>query len=220
MPYLTLSKCSRRMKFNVFISYHKAFFFLFTQRKQNMKVIRVTDSTVKGYHVFKVTPHPAIPMFVKKDEGNSYDPNAMVVKVPDLKEIPAELHDVVTKEAKGKKEKQTVRDTAGMIVGRVPANLCGLFRKLLQDGDIREVTCVSVDKPMQSKIPSSHQSFKRNTNGHDRCGGGALIPCTYRLKCFDESSQRVVQFMTEKILSFKGSEKVVLLEEKPFSCPF
>ena len=34
-----------------------------------------------------------------------------------------------------------------------PANVCALFHKLLQDGDVREITCVSVDKPMQSKTP-------------------------------------------------------------------
>lgn len=185
-----------------------------------MKVIHVTDSTIKGYHIFKVTPYPTIQMLVEKDEGNSYDPHAMVIKVPDLKNIPVELHDRVTKEAKGKTSKQTVRDTAGMTVGRVPANVCALFHKLLQNGDVRKITCVSVDKPMQSKTPSFRQSFKRNTKGYDRCGGGAVIPCTYYLTCFDESAQRVFKFMSENISSFKGSEKVVMLDEKSFSCPF
>ena len=118
-----------------------------------MKVIHVTDSTIKGYHIFKVTPFPTIQMLVEKGEGNSYDPHAMVIKVPDLKNIPIELHDRVIKEAKCKTSKQTVRDTAGRTVGRVPANVCALFHKLLQDGDVREITCVSVDKPMQSKTP-------------------------------------------------------------------
>ena len=164
-----------------------------------MKVIHVTDSSIKGYHIFKVTPYQTIKMLVEKDKENSYDPHAMVIKVPDLKNIPVELHDRVTKEAKGKTSKQTVRDTTGMTVGRVPANVCALFHKLLEDGDVREITCVSVDKPMQSKTPSFRQSFKWNTKGYDRCGGGAFIPCTYYLTCFDESAQRVFKFMSENI---------------------
>ena len=101
-----------------------------------------------------------------------------------------------------------------------PANVCALFHKLLQDGDVREITCVSVDKPMQSKTPFFCQSFKRNTKGYDRCGGGAVIPYTYYLTCFDESAQRVLKFILENISSFKGSEKVVMLDEKSFSCLF
>ena len=38
-----------------------------------MKVIHLTDSTIKGYHIFKLTPFPTIQMLVEKEEGNSYD---------------------------------------------------------------------------------------------------------------------------------------------------
>lgn len=49
-----------------------------------------------------------------------------------LKDIPTDLHTVITREDSA----VTVKDIAGKTVGRVPANVCKIFRKVLQDGAI------------------------------------------------------------------------------------
>ena len=43
---------------------------------------------------------------------------------------------------------------------------------------------------MNSKKPDSRRSFKRN-HGKKRRGGGAIIPCSYYLKCTDENYNRI-----------------------------
>ena len=49
-----------------------------------------------------------------------HDPNAMVIRMPKINDIPQEFHENVTKEAHGKNEEQRVKDIANLIVGRVP----------------------------------------------------------------------------------------------------
>ena len=66
--------------------------------------------SVKGYHYFKVKPNPGEVMQVRREFNNPVDPNAMSV----LRE-------------------------GGEQVGRVPANLCGAFRQLLEIGYTRKI---------------------------------------------------------------------------------
>ena len=71
---------------------------------------------VKGYHYFKVKPNPGEVMQVRREYNNPLDPNAMSV----LRE-------------------------GGEQVGRVPANLCGAFRQLLEIGpSCTTCTCVNL----------------------------------------------------------------------------
>ena len=63
--------------------------------------IFVSDSCIKGYHIYKIKPELNVQLSVVKEEGNKFDENAMIVCNTDDK-----------------------------IVGRVPANLCKLFRQL------------------------------------------------------------------------------------------
>ena len=71
-----------------------------------MNTIEISWS-VKGYHYFKVKPNPGEVMQVRREYHNPVDPNAMSV----LRE-------------------------GGEQVGRVPANLCGAFRQLLEIGHL------------------------------------------------------------------------------------
>ena len=175
-----------------------------------MKLVNVTESNIKGYHVYKVRPHPDIKMVVEKDIHNSYDPYAMLVTMPQLKDITSELHKSITKASKGKEKEQTVEQIAGKHVGRVPANVCKLFNKLLLDGDVKEITCRSVEKPTLSRIPAPEQSFKRKPKGIDRRGGGAVIPRYYTLSCYESSYKKVIEYLNEALSScfFQGTEKV------------
>ena len=59
---------------------------------------------------------------------NQYDPNAHTVWMPQLETIPVSLRTEVTRPEKKGSSKQTVQDTAGKMVGRVPANLGKLFK--------------------------------------------------------------------------------------------
>ena len=100
-----------------------------------MEEITISQSHIKGYHIFKITPHKEIKLQVLKEVNNKKDPNAMPVKMPGLEEIPVNLHDDITWPKKKSHEKnQTVKEIARKDVGWVPANLCGVFRDLLKSG--------------------------------------------------------------------------------------
>jgi len=71
------------------------------------------------------------------------------------------LLDVVVREAKGKVEEQTLRTNAGKAIGYVPANLCGVFRNLLDHALIKEIKCISLQDPTISRRPPVGQSFKK-----------------------------------------------------------
>ena len=96
------------------------------EKKLTLKIV----SEIKGYHVFHVRPTSEIPLLIIPEDGNKFDPNAMLVKVPDM--VPPSMHSIITRPAlkKGSKD-QTVKDILGKTVGRVPANLCQTFRSIL-----------------------------------------------------------------------------------------
>lgn len=189
-----------------------------------MKDLTIIKSNIKGYHHFKVRPHEDIEMDVELDVDNSYDPSAMSVSMPKLDCIPLYLHEVVTREERGRDKEQRVRDTAGRQVGRVPANLCKLFRKLLKNGEVIRVVCHSKSLPCLSEVPESQQKYRRNHFGKDkdRRGGGAVIPCCYVLKCRDQSYNKVKEFMHAALKrgDFQSTEEVLLENEPSHSCPF
>ena len=88
-----------------------------------MEEITISQSHIKGYHIFKITPHKAIKLQVLKEVNNKKDPNSILVKIPGLEEIPVNLHDDITRPKKKSNEKnQTVKEIAGKDVGRVSAN--------------------------------------------------------------------------------------------------
>ena len=133
-----------------------------------MRTVSIIKSNIKGYHSFKIRPHSAIEMDVVLEEGNSYDPFAMAVKMPMLHDIHPQLHEEVTRAEKGKDKMQCMRDIAEKQVGRVPANLCKLFRNVLSDRDVKRITCCSVDVPHLSEVPPAQQAYRRNMKGKDR----------------------------------------------------
>ena len=61
--------------------------------------------SIKGYHIFRVRPHPDIELKVVPEPNNPYDHNAMKVKLPSLVETPAHLH-----------SDQSVRRNEGMVI--------------------------------------------------------------------------------------------------------
>ena len=107
-----------------------------------MKIVKIENSHIKGYHIFRVRPHPEIIMLVTPEANNPKDETAMQITMPKLDEIPTAFHDVVTRPRPRKKERETdqhVRDIAGRMVGRVPANLCRIFRGFLRNGFVEKI---------------------------------------------------------------------------------
>ena len=172
-----------------------------------MKEIKISNSSIKGYHVFKTRPHPEIPMFIERDFHNKYDPFALIVKMPVLESIPTRLHEVILRPAKGRENCQKVKDNAGKIVGRVPANVCKILTKLLQERKIEKIQCLAVGTPTLSKTTDPQRSFKRYPKASkDREGGGAVIPCEYKLSCYESSYNSVLECLN----NMDGPEKVEL----------
>ena len=61
-----------------------------------MEKISISQNHIKGYHIFKITPHKEIKLQVLKEVNNKKDPNAMPVKMSGLEESPVNLHDDIT----------------------------------------------------------------------------------------------------------------------------
>ena len=99
------------------------------------------NSTITGIHRTKVGAHPDIPLIVEDDNSiPSIDPNCMLVRFPDLEDLPVHLHKAVTYPKNPEHKRfvdQLVEDVVGQKVGNVPANICGLFRRLKRNGLVR-----------------------------------------------------------------------------------
>ena len=92
-----------------------------------MNTIEISWS-VKGYHYFTVIPNPGEVMQIRREYKNPVDPNAMSV----LRE-------------------------GGEQVGRVPANVCGAFRQLLEIGYTRKIICIYTGSIGHCQNPHVHQ---------------------------------------------------------------
>ena len=105
----------------------------------------VLHSVITGIHRTKVSAHRDERLMVEDDDTIPHiDPQCMLVKVPLLEDIPPELHSAIAypksrNPRDPRKCDQLVRETAGRKVGNVPSNLCGLFRKLKRDGQVKEI---------------------------------------------------------------------------------
>ena len=91
-----------------------------------MKLI-LKNSAIKGYHIFKITQLIEMTMIVEREEENEFDLYAMVIKIPEIDHIPREDRNKITRE---KEPQQRLKDIAGKVVGRVPANLGKLFSRM------------------------------------------------------------------------------------------
>ena len=107
-------------------------------------------------------PHTAIEMLLEKGEDNSYDVNAMVIKMPDLIQIDQQYLDITVRPCKRKEPEQKVKDNAGKVIVRVPANICKIFKELITSNQVRKIMYMSTDNPNISTLPPSQQSLRKN----------------------------------------------------------
>ena len=165
--------------------------------------------SIKGHHFFKVRPHEEIPLMVVPEEGNKFDEHAMMVMMP--KDVPEVMLDAVTRKGDIKQKTQRVKDILGKQVGRVPANLCGVFRDLIERNMLEgSITCYYGGQAGHSLNPRFQNAFKRarTRQGKDKPGGGAELKCSYFLQikdiCYDEAvkifNSRLPQEDIQKVL--------------------
>ena len=101
-------------------------------------------SVVAGIHRTKVGSHPSIELLVEADDTVMVDPDCMLVRLPPLEQIPPELHRAITypksrNPRDPRQRDQLASDVAGKKVRKVPAKLCGLFRKLRASGQVKKI---------------------------------------------------------------------------------
>ena len=191
-----------------------------------MNILHTENSSIRGYHFFKRRPHTAIEMLLEKEEDNSYNVNAMFIKMPDLIQIDKQYLDITVRPCKGKEPEQKVKDNAGKVIGRVPANICKIFKELITSNQVKKITCMSTDNPNISEVPPSQQPFRKNQHGFDRRGGGGIIPCRYIIYCYDSTFEKVRKILHESLkeLKFQGTESLFMPtdEDEPSrsSCPW
>ena len=62
--------------------------------------LKLSNSYIKGYHIYHVRPHADISMEVESDFDNEYDEFAMKVSMPDATKVKAGLLDAITRPEK------------------------------------------------------------------------------------------------------------------------
>ena len=102
------------------------------------------------------------------------------------------------------------------VIGRVPANICKIFKELITSNQVKKMTFMSTDDLNISKVPPSQQSFRKNQHGFDQRGGGGIIPCRYIIYCYDSTFEKVRKILHESLkeLKFQGTETLLFLLRK------
>ena len=147
----------------------------------------ILTSVITGLHETKISSHRDVKLKVENDDSiPDIDVNCMVVRIPPIEDIPLELHGAVAypksrNPRDPRKKDMLVKEVAGKKVGNVPANLCGLFRRLKASGKVKEIHSFSVgERPVRSDKPATMQKYCRR-NQLDRRGGGMILECQYVL---------------------------------------
>ena len=161
-----------------------------------MANIIIKDSVISGIHITKIGSHESIALNIEDDNSIQHiDPNCLKVM------FPAEVSDALLKEitypknpANKRFKDQLVEDCLGKKVGNVPANLCGLFRKLVSEHYVCNIKCFSTGlKPRPSRRPPTQQTFRRNrSGGSDRQGGGLILDCKYVLTIINTADRAMI----------------------------
>ena len=104
------------------------------------------------------------------------------------KDAPEVMLDAVTRKGDIKQKTQRVKDILGKQVGRVSANLCRVFRDLIERNMLEgSITCYYGGKTSHSLNRHFQNAFKRacTRQGKDKPGGGAELKCSYFLQIKD-----------------------------------
>lgn len=161
------------------------------EKNEECTEVLVGQCVIKGYHSFKIRP-PMIDdaplLTVDREYCNIHDKNACLVWLPGLEEYKSEFHQLET----DKTRKLKLNDIAGLPIGHVPRGLGGCFREILDRKDLIYAEVTGEPRPSFPPWPAPHET-----------GGGAVIPCSYIIKCKDVSTttaliRNALQEMEEK----------------------
>ncbi|VDI56325.1 Hypothetical predicted protein [Mytilus galloprovincialis] len=144
------------------------------QAADDEHLVKISRS-IKGYHAFHIRPPINIDLNIEIENNNRYDENAVLVKIPDLVDLPEHVLDQLPEGS----NQRPLRQLAGRPVGRVPANVCKAFKQLLQTQMAKKVICRYTGMAAPSRNPPSHQRFHRTNRIFDIPGGGAELSCDY-----------------------------------------
>ena len=176
-----------------------------------MPEIIIHHSTISGLHATKRSCHPAVTLNVMSDTTGK-DPSAMKVVVPTVENLPPECMDMITWPKNPTRKRlvdQLVRDVAGMKVGNVPANLCGVFKDLLRDGFAVGITArATAEKPRASTRPPTKQSFQKRSVGLDRRGGGVVLDCLYSINVTSAGRLSAIRKLEAALERIGGDERL------------
>ncbi|XP_070552299.1 uncharacterized protein [Ptychodera flava] len=160
-----------------------------------MPVISIKNAAIKGYHVYQVRAPEGLHLVVKKEYGNPHDQYALMIYVPELVDIEASMHNIVTDD----KRDLVLQQVAGLPMGHVPYILSEGIYKCIDMKLASKVTCCVTGGPRQSFPPWP---------AVDEKGGGALIPADYFITVSDEHLSTAVKLVNDAIQ--KMAEKSVL----------
>ena len=152
--------------------------------------IVIKSSRITGIHRTKISSHEEVTLLVERDDSVQHiDPQCMKVMFPMFVEHHLRDEIVWPKNPAHKRfQDQRVRDCIGKKVGNVPANLAGLFRRILASNKVSKITSHSMGmKPQPSRRPPTKSKFRKGRGGEkDRRGGGLVLACSYQLHLSDE----------------------------------
>ena len=176
----------------------------------------VINSCISGLHKTKVGAHRDVKLLVENDDSVSHiDPECMLVRVPAIEDIPPELHSAVSypksrNPRDPRQSDQLVKETAGKKVGNVPSNMCGLFRKLKRDTQVKEIYSFAVgERPLPSTRPATKQKFCKQRR-IDKRGGGLVLECNYVLTLYPDVDRNVIVSRIQEIISAMDGDESVL----------
>lgn len=161
-----------------------------------------------------MSSHPDIPLVVVPDPSRrQYDVNCLKILCPLLRDIPSNLHKEIVwprNIRSGRLKDVLVSDVAGQKIGNVPANLCGLFKDLIDNRRVKSITCYSTGhKPRSSRIVESSQRFLKSAQGgRDRRGGGVVLDCKYILTVDSSNRSAVIEEIRDFLKDHDGQEVV------------
>ena len=96
--------------------------------------VKIINSTIKEYHVYHIGPTKSIKMQVEKEQDNEFYQYAMVVKMPEANQMSNDILQEISRPAKKNTLNNVlVKDIAGKLVGRVPANLGKAIYRVWKD---------------------------------------------------------------------------------------
>ena len=174
--------------------------------------ITITKSTISGLHMTKKGSHPSIALKVLPDPTRHvYDRNCMQVVCPALGNIHLDLHNEIVWPRNIKSKRFTdvlVKDVAGSKIGHVPANLCFLFKRLIDSKEVASISCFATgEKPRNNNLVPHNQSFEKGRSGtKDRRGGGVVLDCKYVLHLAAGRRSAVVREVENFMETNEGNE--------------